>query len=48
MLQRGNTEVPLVASKDVGLEVNAEKIQCTRYVPVLSTECRTKSQYEGS
>jgi len=38
----GNTEVPLVASKDVGLEVNAEKIQCTRYVPVLSTEFRTK------
>ena len=41
---KGNTEVPLVASKDVVLEVNAEKIQCTLYVPLLSRECRTKSR----
>jgi hypothetical protein len=44
----GNTEVPLVASKEVGLEVNAEKIKCTRQVHVPSTEYMTISQYKGS
>jgi hypothetical protein len=36
-----NTEALLEASREVGLEVNTEK---TKYMVVLSPNCRTKSQ----
>jgi len=37
-----NTDALVVASKETGLEVNADKTKCH----VSSSECRTKSQYE--
>ena len=39
---KGKTEALLVASKEIGLEVNADKTKCH----VSSSECRTKSQYK--
>ena len=38
-----NTEALVVASKDIGLEVNADRTKCM--VIVSRSECRTKSQY---
>jgi len=38
-----NAEALVVASKEIGLEVNADK---TVHGHVLRSECRTKSQYE--
>jgi len=38
-----NTEAFVVASKEIGLEVNADK---TKYVVLWRSECRTKSQYK--
>ena len=38
-----NTEAFVVASKKIGLEVNADK---TKYVVPWRSECRTKSQYK--
>jgi len=37
-----NIEASVVASKEIGLEGNADKI----YVPVSRIECRMKSQYK--
>jgi hypothetical protein len=42
-----NTEILLDASKDVGMEVNAEKTKYV-HVNVLSSHYRTKSLYKGS
>jgi len=39
-----NAEALVVASKEIGLEVNADK---TKYIVVLRSECRTKLQYES-
>jgi co-chaperonin GroES (HSP10) len=39
-----NTESSIVASKWIGLEINADK---TKYMIMSSTECRMTSQYEG-
>jgi hypothetical protein len=38
-----NTEAFVVASKEIGLEVNADK---TKYVVLWRSECRAKSQYK--
>ena len=38
-----NTDALLLASKETGLKVNADK---TKYMIVSRSECRTKSQYE--
>jgi hypothetical protein len=38
-----NTETLIDASKEVGLEVNAEKTKRTTYVAVSSSKCREKS-----
>jgi hypothetical protein len=38
-----NTEALVVASKKIGLEVNAEK---TKYKVMSQSECRTKSQHK--
>jgi hypothetical protein len=42
----GNTETLIDTSKEVGLEVNAEKAKV--YVAVLSPECRAKSRHKDS
>jgi hypothetical protein len=39
---RENTDTLVVASKEIGLEVNADKTKCH----VSSSECRTKSKYK--
>jgi len=43
-IQNKNTEALVVATREIGLEVNADE---TKYmVNVLRSECRTKSQYK--
>jgi hypothetical protein len=39
-----NAEALVVASKEIGVEVNAEKTKC---MVVSRSECRTKSQYKN-
>jgi len=38
-----NTEAVVVASKEIGLEINAEK---TKYIVMSQSECRSKAQYK--
>jgi hypothetical protein len=38
-----NTEAVVVATKDIGLEVNADK---TKYIVMSRSECRLKAQYK--
>jgi hypothetical protein len=38
-----NTEACVVANKEIGLKVNADK---TKYVVLWRSECRTKSHYK--
>jgi len=40
-----NTETPLEVSRDIGLEINAEKI---KYTIVSSSELRTELEYKNS
>jgi hypothetical protein len=40
---KGNTEVLIVASKQIELEGNADETKC---MLLSRSECRTKSQYE--
>jgi len=43
MAVKENAEALAVATKEIGLKVNADK---TKYMIVSRSECRTKSQYE--
>jgi len=38
-----NTEAVVVASKEIGREVNADK---TKYIAMSQSECRSKAQYK--